>query len=135
MGMIKKPKTIDDVLEKLNELATREEVDTKIDKLATRDEMNAKIDASVSGLAIMVKKGFAETAQDLSTLTERVEAIEIIIKGHDKEFINIHGDFNMVIQELKSIRDRLDRIEKSDNRIDVINLGLRVRKLEKRAKL
>jgi hypothetical protein len=166
MDMIKKPKTIDDVFEKLGELATRAEVDAKISTLATRDEMNAeigglhtkiddlainmkmrmdtlvtrdemnvKIDASVGGLAIMVEKGFAEAAQDLSALTERVGIIETIVKGHDKEFINIHGDFNMVIQELKAIRNRLDRREKCDNSIDIINLDLRVRKLEKRTKL
>lgn len=179
MDMIKKQKTIDDVLEKLDELATRAEVDAKISglhakindvainmntrmetlatrdemnakinnlatrdemgvklgNLPTRDEMNAKIDASVGGLAIMVEKGFAETAQDLSALTERIETIEIIVKGHDKEFINIHGDFNMVVQELKIIRNRLDRIEKNDASVDVINLDLRVRTLEKRAKL
>jgi uncharacterized protein (DUF2342 family) len=146
IGMIKKLKTIDDVFEKLSELATRVEVGTKMDKLAThmnakidtlatRDEMNARMDASVGGLAIMVEKGFAETTQDLSALTERIEVIETIIKGHDKEFINIHGDFNMVIQELKAIRNRLDRREKCDNSIDIINLDLRVRKLEKRTKL
>ena len=166
MDMIKKPKTIDDVFEKLGELATRAEVDAKISTLATRDEMNAeigglhtkiddlainmkmrmdtlvtrdemnvKIDASVGGLAIMVEKGFAEAAQDLSALTERVGIIETIVKGHDKEFINIHGDFNMVIQELKTIRNRLDQIEKYDAGVDVIDLDLRVRKLEKKARL
>ncbi|MGD1003465.1 MAG: hypothetical protein ABR884_02720 [Minisyncoccia bacterium] len=159
--MIKKPKTLDDVFEKLGELATRTEVDAKIstlatrdemnakiemlatrdemnakiEMLATRDEMNAKIDASVGGLAIMVEKGFAETAQDLSVLTERVKTIEIIVKGHDKEFINIHGDFNMIIQELKIIRNRLDRMEKNDASVDVINLDLRVRKLEKKTRM
>jgi hypothetical protein len=161
MDMIKKPKTLDDVFEKLGELATRTEVDAKIstlatrdemnakiemlatrdemnakiEMLATRDEMNAKIDASVGGLAIMVEKGFAETAQDLSVLTERVKTIEIIVKGHDKEFINIHGDFNMIIQELKIIRNRLDRMEKNDASVDVINLDLRVRKLEKKTRM
>jgi len=166
MDMIKKPKTLDDVFEKLGELATRAEVDAKIstlatrdemnaeisglhtkiddlainmnakiEMLATRDEMNAKIDASVGGLAIMVEKGFAETAQDLSVLTERVKTIEIIVKGHDKEFINIHGDFNMIIQELKIIRNRLDRMEKNDASVDVINLDLRVRKLEKKTRM
>jgi len=106
-----------------------------MDTLVTRDEMNVKIDASVGGLAIMVEKGFAEAAQDLSALTERVGIIETIVKGHDKEFINIHGDFNMVIQELKTIRNRLDQIEKYDAGVDVIDLDLRVRKLEKKARL
>ena len=129
MGMIKKSKTIEEVFEKLDK------VDAKTDTLATREEMNAKIDTSVSGLAIMVEKGFAETAQDLSRLTERVNAVETIVKGHDKELINIHGDFDMVVQELKAIRNRLDQIEKNDGSIDVINLDLRVRTLEKRAKL
>jgi hypothetical protein len=129
MGMIKKSKTIEDVFEKLDK------VDAKTDTLATREEMNAKIDTSVSGLAIMIEKGFAETAQDLSRLTKRVNAVETIVKGHDKELINIHGDFDMVVQELKAIRNRLDQIEKNDGSIDVINLDLRVRTLEKRAKL
>ena len=133
MDMIKKPKTIDDVFEKLGELATRAEVDAKIDKLATH--MNAKIDASVGGLAIMVEKGFAETAQDLSALTERVKTIEIVVKGHDKELTNIHGDFNAVSHELKSIREHLGHIEKNDLQPDVIALDLRVRKLEKKAGL
>jgi hypothetical protein len=41
----------------------------------------------------------------------------------------------MVIQELKTIRNRLDQIEKYDAGVDVIDLDLRVRKLEKKARL
>ena len=102
----------------------------------------------IDELAILINKSFVGVEsrmgqmeshmakqEDLLALTERVKAIEITVYRHDKELMNIHGDFNMVIQELKSIRARLDQMEKSDNSIDVVNLDLRVRKLEKRAKL
>lgn len=130
MDMIKKPKTIDDVLEKLDELATRVEVDAKLSNLPTRDEMDAKIDATAGDLAIMIEEGFAVVAKqdDLLMLTERVVGLEKDMKG-------MHDNFAVVFGDLKNIRNRLDRIEKSDTSIDVINLDLRVRKLEKRAKL
>lgn len=72
---------------------------------------------------------------DLLALTERVKAVESIVRGHDKELINLHGDFNIFFAELKAIREGLDRMEKNDLRPEVIALDLRLRKLEKKARL
>jgi len=75
------------------------------------------------------------TAKDLLSLTERVKSIEERLAGYDKEFGGIHSNFDIVFTELKSIRERLDRIEKNDTSAEVINLDLRVKKLEKTAGL
>lgn len=97
------------------------------------DELVALINKSFMGM----ESRMAEMAkqEDLLALSKKVDGIEAIVKRHDEELVNLHGDFEMVVQELKGIRARLDQIERNDNSIDVINLDLRVRKLEKRAKL
>ena len=75
----------------------------------------------------MVQEGFLETAKqvDLLSLTERVVALE-------KEMRGMHGNFDMVFQRLKEIKNEL---KEADTRGDVVDLQLRVSKLEKKVKL
>jgi uncharacterized coiled-coil protein SlyX len=94
------------------------------------DELIFLISKSFEGMESRMAK-----QDDLLVLTERVKEIEKIVKRHDKELVNIHEEFSTVISELKAIRERLDRIEKSDFRPEVIALDHRIRKLEKKAGL
>ncbi|HUC01585.1 MAG TPA: hypothetical protein VMA75_01640 [Candidatus Paceibacterota bacterium] len=122
--MIKKKKmTIEDLAVKIDD------VQTKMGGLATH--VDEKIDESVGNLAIMVQKGFAETAkqEDLLALTDRVKLIEERLDGHDKEFRGMHQNFDMIFQELKAIRQEM---KEADTRADVVDLQLRVAKLEKK---
>lgn len=75
-------------------------------------------------LAIMVQKGFLETAKqsDLIELEKRVDALE---KRMDYRF-------DMIVQELKDIRGRLK--ETDANAADILNLQLRIDKIEKKLK-
>lgn len=81
---------------------------------------------TLDDLATMVQQGFMETAKqvDLSALTERVGGLEKEMKG-------MHGNFDMVFQQLKEIRDE---IKEADTRADVVALQIRVAKLEKKVK-
>lgn len=120
--MIKKKKmTIEDLAVKISELPTKMDVATIVDN-------------AVGNLAIMVQEGFMETAKqvDLLSLTERVTLIEEHLNGHDKEFRGMHGNFDMVFQQLKEIRNEL---KEADTRADVVDLQIRVSKLEKKVKL
>ena len=81
-------------------------------------------------LAVMVQKGFEETAKkvDLLALTERVDLLEERIGRLEQR---VEYGFDMVAQELKEIKIQLKEI---DARADVFGLQLRVDKIEKRMK-
>ena len=106
-----------------------EDLAVKIDGLATRAEVNAKIDASVGDLAIMVQDGFADIGKTIdeirSELAERITGLE-------KEMRGMHQNFDMVFQKFIEIRKQL---EEADSRGDVIDLQIRVAKLEKKVRL
>jgi len=126
VDMIKKKKmTIEDLAVKIDG------VQTKMGGLATQKNVDAKIDKSIGDLATMVQEGFAETAkqEDLLALTDRVKSIEERLDGHDKEFRGMHQNFDMIFQELKAIREEM---KEADTRADVVDLQLRVSKLEKK---
>lgn len=99
-----------------------------------RGAVREAIREAVDELAMLINKSFVgvETRMakqdDLLALTERVVGLEKDMRGMDNNFAVVFG-------ELKSIRKRLDHIEKNDSSADVVNLDLRVRKLEKRAGL
>ena len=122
----KKAMTIEDLARKVDirieDLAVK--MDTRIDDLAVR--IDTKIDASMGNLAIKIQEGFMATAkqEDLLALTDRVTALEKDVKG-------MHGNFDMVFQQLKEIRDEM---KEADTRTDVVDLQLRVAKLEKKVR-
>ncbi len=108
---------------------TIEDLAVKMDGLATKTDL--KIDESVGSLAIMVQNGFMETAkqEDLLALTERVKKIEERLDGHDKEFKGMHQNFDDLFQKIKEIREDM---KEADSRADVVDLQIRVSKLEKK---
>jgi ribosomal protein S15P/S13E len=81
---------------------------------------------TIDKLAIMIQEGFAATAsrEDLLILTERVGKIERHLNEHDQKF-------DAVFYELKEIRREIKEV---DTRADVVDLQIRVSKLEKRVK-
>jgi predicted nucleic acid-binding Zn-ribbon protein len=81
---------------------------------------------TIDDLAIMIQDGFMATAkqEDLLALTERVATLEKEMKG-------MHGNFDMVFQQLKEIRNEIKEV---DTRADVVDLQIRVSKLEKKIK-
>ena len=103
---------------------TIEDLAVKIDAIDVK--IDTKIDTSIGGLAIKIQEGFMATAkqEDLLALTERVVVLEKEMKG-------MHGNFNMVFQQLKEIKDEM---KEADTRADVVDLQLRVAKLEKKIK-
>jgi uncharacterized protein (UPF0335 family) len=60
--------------------------------------------------------------EDLLLLTERVTVLEKEMKG-------MHGNFDFVFQQLKEIREE---IKETGTHADVVDLQLRVSKLEKK---
>jgi hypothetical protein len=110
-------------------------------EVVTRGWFRDAFREGIDELAMLINKSFIgmesrmAKQDDLLALAERVKAIEETVSGHDKEFMGIHDNFSVVFGELKSIRERLDRIEKNDLRPEVIDLDLRVRKLEKKARI
>lgn len=100
--------------------------------MKTKKEVAGKM--TLDKLAIMVQKGFMATAKqdDLLALAERVEILEDRMDGHDKEFKGFHQKFDALFLELKEIRKE---IKEADTRGDVIDLQIRVDKLEKKIKL
>ena len=111
---------------KIDPLATRDELDAKIDPLATRANVDAKIDTAVGNFAIMVEKGFAsmgKTIEDLrSELTVRMDKMEKYMEDR----------FDATFHEFQEVKDRIKEI---DVRADVVDLQLRVAKLEKKVRL
>lgn len=89
-------------------------------------------------LAIMIQEGFMASANQMAkqehllALTERVKLIEERLDGHDKEFKGIHDKLDATFSELKEIRKE---IKEADSRADVVDLQIRVTKLEKKVKL
>jgi hypothetical protein len=99
-----------------------------------RTTLRETINEAIDGLAATINKNFEglesrmATREDLAALTQRVVGLEKDMKG-------MHDNFHIVFAELKGIRDRLDRIEKNDVTPNIVNLDLRVKKLEKKAGL
>lgn len=105
-------------------ITLRETINEAIDGLVrTIDNsfvaLESRLESRMDGLA---------QQKDLLALTERVGGLEKDMKG-------MEGNFHIVFGELKMIRERLGRIEKNDLTADVVNLDLRVKKLEKKAGL
>jgi tetrahydromethanopterin S-methyltransferase subunit G len=75
-------------------------------------------------LAIMVQKGFLETAKqsDLLALEKRVDKLEK----------QVAYGFNMVAQEFKDIRNKLEKFDIHE--ADILDLQLRMDNVEKRLK-
>jgi hypothetical protein len=115
---------VDGLAAKMDGLATKADVDRKIGDLAKK--IDTKIDTSIGDLAIKIQKGFMATAkqEDLFALTERVVILEKEMKG-------MHQNFDAVFQQLKEIKDAM---KEADTSADVIDLQLRVSKLEKKIK-
>jgi len=115
---------MDDLAVKMDGLATKEMLGDAVMKIDS--EIDEKVHTAVGRLAIMVEEGFAATAkqEDLLALTERVTVLEKEMKG-------MHGNFDMVFQQLKEIRIE---IKEGDARADVVDLQLRVAKLERKVK-
>ena len=120
-----------------NELVTRGFLrDTLREVLGST--INSAISDAVDGLAALINKSFQEMElrmakqEDLLALTARVSKIEQRLDGHDREFKDIHKNFDIVFGELKEIRRDLNKI---DTRPEVLDLQVRVTKLERKAEL
>jgi len=122
-----------------NELVTKGFLRETLSEVVTKKFLQETINGAIDGLARTINKSFmglearfdsrmAKQENLLVLLTERVGNLEKDMKGMD-------GNFHIVFGELRAIRDRLDRIEKNDLTADVVNLDLRVKKLEKKAGL
>lgn len=75
-------------------------------------------------LAILVQKGFLETAKqsDLLTLTERVDKLEK----------RMEYGFDMIAQELQDVRNQLKEVDVHS--VEILGLQLRLDKIEKKLK-
>ncbi len=67
--------------------------------------------------------------EDLLALVARVGEIERRLDGHDMRFKDIQENFDVVFAELKDIRRQLNR---ADTRAEVLDLQIRVTKLERK---
>ena len=141
--MIKKPKTIEDIIKKIDSVAVGtataiEGLGTKMDGLAGRVDdvvgrmdglaigIDAKIDTSIGNLAIIVEQGFIDVNKTIEGLrNELSERITIL----EKEMRGMHGNFDMVFQQLREIRNEIKEV---DTRADVVDLQIRISKLEKK---
>ena len=88
--------------------------------------------ASMDHLARLVNTGFmameekmAGMREDITALTQRVDAIE-------KELRGMHQIFDAIFAELREIRNQIKEI---DTRDDVVDLQIRVAKIEKKVGL
>jgi hypothetical protein len=82
---------------------------------------------TIDKLAIMIEKGFAATAKDLSLLTARVDGLESRLDNFEK---SVNTRFDGVISELKEIRKEI-KVNNLKTQGDIISLDFRVSKLEK----
>lgn len=82
-------------------------------------------------LAQMVQRGFSETATkgDLAKLGEYVRTLEKRIESFEK---NMDYGFDQLSQSLKGIKEELVSLDQS---VDVHDLQIRVKRLEKKANL
>lgn len=103
-------------------------IDMKTKKEDNETVTKGMFPKGIGDLAILINKSFIvmesrmAKQEDLVTLAERVG-------GPEKEIRGMHGNFDMVFQQLKKIGEE---IREADTRVNVVNLQIRVGKLEKR---
>ena len=107
-----------------------------------RDTLRVALSEFGDSLAVLINKSFQEMEswvakqEDLLALTDRVSKMEKRFEKHsvdsDREFKAIHKNFDIVFSELKDIRKQLNRV---DTRADVLDLQIRVGKLERKAEM
>lgn len=90
------------------------------------EKIDGSIDRAVGGLAIMVQKGFEGVATDIKALNVRITALETRLSKFEKY---VENRFDAIAQELKDIRKQIAQV---DTRAEVVDLGLRVDKIEKK---
>jgi hypothetical protein len=104
-------------------------------ELVTKGFLRDTFREGMENLTILINKGFQgvesrmATKEDLLALTARVRKIEQRLNGHDREFKDIHKNFDIVFAELKDIRRQLNRV---DTCAEVLDLQVRVTKLERK---
>jgi hypothetical protein len=91
------------------------------------DDLAALINEGFQGMELRMAK-----QEDLLALTKRIEKIERYLDNHGREFKTIHKNSDVVFTELGEIRKQLNRV---DARADVLDLQIRVSKLERKAKI
>jgi uncharacterized coiled-coil protein SlyX len=98
------------------------------------DRFAVLINKSFQGMEVRMARMESQMAkqEDLLALTARVGKIEQRLDGHDREFKDIHKNFDIVFAELKDIRRQLNRV---DTRAEVLDLQVRVTKLERKVEL
>lgn len=113
----------------IEDLARR--MDAAIGNLPTKMEMGSAINTAVGNLAIIVQKEFVEVNKIIRGLNDEINGLPGRITALEKEMKGMYGNFDMVFQQLKEIRDQLKDV---DSPADVVDLQIRVGKLEKKVK-
>jgi hypothetical protein len=83
---------------------------------------------SIGDLAIKVQEGFMDIGK---TIDETRSELAERITGLEKEMRGMHGNFDMIFQKFIEIRKQLEEV---DSRSDVVDLQIRVAKLEKKVR-
>lgn len=99
-----------------------------MDDLPTKVDMTNAIDNAVGKLAIMIQKGFTDVNGRINGSKEELGAR---ITNLEKEMKGMHGNFDIIFQQFKEIREEM---KEADTRADVVDLQVRVTKLEKKIK-
>jgi len=92
----------------------------------TKKEFKEIFFGEMDKMAMMIQKGFDGVTHDIEALDQRVTALEIHLSKFEKY---VEDCFDTTTQELKDIRKQ---IKQADTRAEVVDLELRVGKIEKK---
>ncbi len=86
----------------------------------------------IDSRAGMIESSMAKQKDLLLALTAHVDKIEKRLDMHNEEFKAIHKKFDIVFAELKEIRKQFNKV---DTRAEVLDLQVRVTKLERKVEI
>lgn len=121
----------------MDDLATKMDIDSAINKLGEKfsmkmdtaiDKLAINTDNAIGKLAIMIQKGFMDVNKKIADLRNE---LDVRITSLEKDMKGMHGNFDMVFQQLKEIRAEVKRV---DTTADVVDLQIRVTKLEEKVR-